>query len=211
MKKTILIIGGKSTALEIFDVIETHFKNDFKSIVFVIGDQETMASHYCFIKDSELDSYVKNNDCCYIVAFTNQTLRQHFVKLMEQLEVSPINVIHPSAIISQYASIGIGNYIAAGAIVSSNAKINNFNIINFNSTIGHDSELKNHVMVNPGAKISGNVKIGERVLIGANAFVFQGKSVGDDCLIDAMTYVDKDLENNMICSSKQLKVFKRIV
>jgi sugar O-acyltransferase (sialic acid O-acetyltransferase NeuD family) len=211
MKNTLLIIGSKSTALEIHDVVVCHFNDNFLNVVFVIGDNENMTDSYKYIKDSELENYVAENECCYIISFANHELRVKFANLLNSYSISPINIIHPSSIISSSASIGLGNYIAAGSIISCNSIIMNHIMINFNTTVGHDSCIKDHCVINPGARISGNVKIGERVLIGTNSIIFQGKNIGDDCLIDALTYIDRDIENSMICSSKQLKIFKRVV
>jgi tetrahydrodipicolinate N-succinyltransferase len=57
------------------------------------------------------------------------------------------------------------------------------------------------------------VQISDNVLVGANSFIFQGKSIGKDTSIDAMTYIDRDIPNNSVCSNRpnsQLKIFKRI-
>jgi sugar O-acyltransferase (sialic acid O-acetyltransferase NeuD family) len=211
MKNNLLIIGSKSTALEIYDVVISHLKDTFLDVVFVIGDNENMSDYYKSIKDSELENYVAKHQCCYIISFANHKLRVKFANLLNGYGISPINIIHPSSIISISANIGLGNYIAAGAIISYNSIIMNHSMINFNATVGHDTCIKDHCVINPGARISGNVNIGERVLIGTNSIVFQGKNIGDDCLIDALTYIDRDIENNMICSSKQLKIFKKVV
>jgi sugar O-acyltransferase (sialic acid O-acetyltransferase NeuD family) len=211
MKNNLLIIGGKSTALEIYDVINSHLKEAYLDIVFVIGDNESMNDSYNFITDSELEDYVNKYKCCYIISFANHKLRVKFANLMNTYGIKPINIIHPSSIISSSANIGVGNYIAAGSIISYNAVINNHCMINFNATVGHDSYIKDHCIINPGARISGNVNIGERVLIGTNSIIFQGKNIGNDCLIDALTYIDRDIDDRMICSSRQLKIFKRVL
>lgn len=211
MKSELLIIGGKSTALEIFDVVETYYSKLFTNVIFVIGDNENIFEDYNYIKDSDIIDYVENRFCRYILSFANFELRLKFELLFDRLGISPINIIHPSSIISNSAKIGIGNYIAAGCVISSKALISNHCLINFGSSVGHDTFIKDHCIINPGTRISGNVKIGSRVLLGSNSFVFQGKTIGDNCVIDALTYIDRNIDNNMICSSKQLRVFKRVI
>ncbi len=212
MEKELLIIGSKSTALEIYDVVINHIQNEYSKIVFVIGDKETMCNSFSYIKDSDITKYVENNNkYYYIISFANHNLRVKFENLLNSYGMTPINVIHPSAIISKSATIGLGNYIAANCVISYNAKIKNHNVINFNSTIGHDTIINNHCTINPGARISGNVEIGERVLIGSNSVIFQGVKIGSDCLIDALTYIDRNIESKMICSSKKLEIFKRVI
>ena len=156
MKKDLLIIGSKSTALEIYDVVISHLKDTYLEVVFVIGDNESMSDSYKSIKDSELENYVSKHKCCYIISFANHKLRVKFVNILNSYGISPINIIHPSAIISSTASIGLGNYLAAGSIISYNSIITNHSMINFNATVGHDTCIKDHCIINPGARISGN-------------------------------------------------------
>jgi sugar O-acyltransferase (sialic acid O-acetyltransferase NeuD family) len=210
MSKTLLIFGGKSTALEIAEVASEFYKTDFSLIKFVIGNKEKK-NNETQLFDSEVATYAKSSNCNFIISFSNHKLRLKIENWMNELKIKAINIIHPNAIISKSAKIGCGNYIAANAVISSKSTIGNHNIINFNSTVGHDTIMNNHIIINPGARISGNVNIGSRILIGANAFIFQGKTVGDDTLIDALTYIDRDIESKMICSSKQVNVFKRVI
>ena len=212
MKKELLIIGGSSTALEIFEAVQMRYKDAYSDITFVIGDNEAVDADLKTITDNEVIGYVKGKDVSYIVSLTNHKLRLRLVEAMEAAGLNPVNIIHPMAMVSPTAKMGVGIYMAAGAKVSVNASVANHCIINFDTIIGHDAVLKEHVMINPGVHVSGHVNIGARVLIGANSAIYQGKTIGDDVIIDAMTYVTQDIESNMICSSRsQLKKYKRVV
>jgi sugar O-acyltransferase (sialic acid O-acetyltransferase NeuD family) len=209
-EKLLLIVGGKSTALEIFEVASAYYCDRYSKIYFLIGDSERKSGDNQ-IFDSELKDYAKNYLYEYIYSITSQKIRLKIQKMMEELFILPTNIIHPSAIISNSSRIGLGNYIAANCILSVHSSIGNHNLINFNSVIGHDSQLRDHVILNPGARVSGNVKIGSRVLIGSNSFIFQGKNIGNDTIIDALTYIDRDIESNHICTSKNTKILKRVI
>lgn len=210
MSKTLLIFGGKSTAIEIAEIAKEFYETEFSNVKYVIGNTEKKANDDQLF-DSEISVFLKSNDCNFIISFSDHNLRLKIENWMKEHNIKAANIIHPNAIISKSAIIGFGNYIAAFAIISTNAKIGDHNIINYCTTIGHDSTLGNHVIVNPGARVSGNVNIGSRILIGANSFIFQGKSIGDDTLIDALTYIDRDIDKKMICSSKHVNIFKRVI
>lgn len=212
MKKELLIIGGRSTALEIFEAVNVGYKDAYCDITFVIGDNEAVDAGLKTITDSEVREYVKGKDVSYIISLTNHKLRSLLVETMEAEGLNPVNIIHPMAMVSPTVKMGVGIYIAAGAKVSVNATVANHCIINFDTTIGHDVVLEEHVIINPGVHVSGHVTIGARVLIGTNSAIFQGKTIGDDVIIDAMTYVKQDIESNVICSSgSQLKKYKRVI
>lgn len=210
MKETLLIFGGKSTAIEIREVVITYYANIYKKVLLVRPDNEMVNDEFDYITTKDLSEFISINKCKYIVGFTNHNGRINTQQEMLRLKVQPVNVIHPSSIISESSIIGLGNYIAAGSIISTNAKICDNCIINYHVSIGHDSIINDNSIILPGSRISGNVTLGQRVLIGANSFIFQGISIGNDCIIDAMTQVIKDVEDSFICSSRTFKKYKRV-
>jgi len=126
--------------------------------------------------------------------------------------IIPSSVIDPSSTVFETATIGAGTYIAAGAVVSHNSVIGEHCLINYNTVIGHDAIIGDHVTINPGASIGGNVHIGNQCLIGANSFIFQGKKIGQGSKIDALTYVDRDIgDNKLVTSRGSLKVLEKVV
>tara|TARA_B110000971_G_C20023016_1_gene507333 strand:+ start:2153 stop:2788 length:636 start_codon:yes stop_codon:yes gene_type:complete len=210
MGQTLLIFGGKSTAIEIRELVITHYPNVYKKVLLVRSDNELIKDKFDYITTKDLSEFIRINKCKYIVGFSNHNGRIKTQQEMLSAKVQPVNVIHPSSTISKSAIIGLGNYIAAGSIISTNAKICDNCIINYHVSIGHDAVINNNSIILPGSRISGCVTLGQRVLIGANSFIFKGISIGNDCIIDAMTHVIKDIEDSFICSSRTFKKYKRI-
>lgn len=207
----LLIFGTKSTAIEIFEVAQYEIEKKFEKILFVTNNEHDIIPGYDAILEDDLKNLRNKDHVFFIISLSNHTLRQKIQNICNNFNFKATNVIHPKSIISKTSKIGVGNYIAAGSVLSSNCSVSNHCIINFNSTIGHDSYIDDHCIMNPGARVSGNVKIGKRVLIGTNSLIYQGVKISDDCLIDALTYIDRDIEKKMICSSKQLNIFKRVI
>lgn len=208
--KTLLIIGGSSTAIEIRECADLFYRDKFEHIYNVIGDTET-SSLPNVIHDSDIDKFIVENDIAFIIGFTNQKMRRLFNDKLSQC--TPVSIVHPTAVVSPSANIGVGSYIGATAVVSSNAVIGNGCIINIGASIGHDAILGDNCIVNPGARISGNCKIGARTLFGANSFIFQGKEAGEDCAIDALTYIDRDIEDKKLCTNnaRRVIIYKNII
>ncbi len=211
MSTTLFVFGGKSTALEIAEVARRFMDREYSQVMLAVPDNEE-ADGSSRLHVGDLREFV---DKCqgpagYIISMWDQAVRQDWLRIAESLNMVPCNVVHPSVYVSDTATIGKGVYLAANVVVSANAVIADHVVVNYSVTVGHDSVVGSHSFLNPGARLSGNVTIGERVLIGSNAFVFQGLSIGHDCLVDAMTYIDRNIEPRMICSSKQLHVHKRV-
>lgn len=208
--KTLLVIGGGSTAIEIRECADVFYHDKFEHIYNVIGDTEDSFLPNV-IHDSEIDTFIVEKDIAFIIGFTNQKLRRLFNEKFRKC--TPISIVHPTAVISPSAKIGEGTYIGATAVVSSNAIVGCGCIVNIGVSIGHDATIGDNCIFNPGVRISGNCTVGSRTLLGANSFIFQGKSVGADCAIDALTYIDRDIENQKMCTSNvaALKIFKNRV
>lgn len=208
--KTLLIIGGSSTAIEIRECADLFYHDKFEHIYNVIGDTETLSLPNV-IHDYDIEKFIADNDIAFIIGFTNQKLRRLFNDKLSQC--TPVSIVHPTAVVSPSANIGEGTYVGATAVVSSNAVVGNGCIVNIGASIGHDAIIGDNCIINPGARISGNCSVGSRTLIGANVFVFQGKSIGVDCAIDALTYIDRDIDEKKLCTGNagDLKIFKNIL
>lgn len=204
-QKTLFVVGGNSTAYTIRETAELTLKNNYKTILNVIGDGEKC--DFPSIHDSELEDFLKScKDIHYIIGFTNQALKMRFDHIFRKYRGVLKNVIHPNAFIFPSASIGQGNYIACNAIISSCAVIGNSNLINYAVSIGHDTRVGNDCVFNPGARIGGCSQIGNRCLFGANSFIYQGTNICDDCKIDALVYLHKNLaEPTIIRNMNRIK------
>ena len=106
-------------------------------------------------------------------------------------------IVHPSAIVSKYSSIGDGTIICEGAVVKAFSSIGRNNIINSNSTIGHDCIIKDGCHISLGSSIAGNVIIGDNSWIGNNASVRQNINIGSNVMIGSGSVVVKDIPSNI--------------
>lgn len=104
-----------------------------------------------------------------------------------------INIIHSSAILSNYCSIGKGNVIMERAIVKADALIENHVIVNTGSIVEHDCVLGDFVHIAPGAVLCGHVEVGEGTLIGAGSTVLPSVKIGNWSIIAAGSVVHKNV------------------
>lgn len=201
MKKKLFIIGADSTALEIKFVAK---KLNYKVIYLV---DKNMADDKLILSELELDSYL-DNESDLIFGIANIEIKNKILNVINRCEFKRVNIISRKSHLFDNIKIGNGNFIANGAILSNNCKIGDDCILNFNSIVGHDTQIGNNVVINPGAVIAGNVQIGDNCIIGANSFIYQGLKIGNNVKIDAMTHIFRDIEDNKICTSRNLKVFE---
>ncbi len=103
------------------------------------------------------------------------------------------NIIHPTAFVAKYISIGEGNIITPYVVISTDVHIGSYNLFNWNVTIGHDTQIGECNVFNPGVNISGNIILGSRVLVGTGAHILQGLTICDDTIVGAGAVVIKDI------------------
>lgn len=209
-EKVLYIIGGHSTALEIKEVFDYFYRGVYSVIYNVIAPGENTALGNT-VFDPDLDGYLKrNSEIYFITGMTNPELKNRYRLLFKDYGGVEVNCIHPTSYISASARIGKGVYCGPYSVISSRAVIEDGSFINIHASVGHDCHIGKDCCINPGARVSGNVSLGDRTLVGANSCIFQGIKIGSDCAVDAMTYVERDIGDVMICTSRMggLKVYK---
>ncbi|NBA97278.1 acetyltransferase [Pseudomonas sp. R5(2019)] len=141
-----------------------------------------------------------------IVAIGNNTVRH--VKLAALIGVAApvVSVIHPQAVISQYASIGTGSVVFAGVVVNADAKIGSGAILNTGCSVDHDCVLGDTVHISPGARLAGAVNVGERSWIGIGASVRQLIRIGSDVVVGAGASVVSDVSDGAVVVGVPAKV-----
>lgn len=102
-------------------------------------------------------------------------------------------LIHPSAVVSKRAQIGVGTIIAPGCVVTASVQIGAHSHINYNSTISHDSVVGDYFTTGPGAHLNGNCTVGHGVYLGSNAAVKQRTQICSDVVIGMGGVVVKDI------------------
>lgn len=208
--KSLFVIGGSSTAFEIRETFEQFYKDEYDVMYNVVSAMDNCPIAG-IVHDPDLEDCLgKCSEIYFIIGVTNAKLKERFRILFENRGGVEVNCIHPTSYISASARIGKGVYRGPYSVISSRAVIEDGSFINIHASVGHDCHVGKDCCINPGARISGNVSLGDRTLVGANSCIYQGITIGSDCAVDAMTYVERDIGNAMMCTSRMggLKVYK---
>lgn len=116
---------------------------------------------------------------------SNPQRHANTLKLIKKYNLKLLSVIHPTAIISESATIEAGCYVGAGAIIQPHARIEELSIINTGSIVEHHTTIGANTHIAPGAVVCGGATLGQHCLIGANATVIQGVSIADATTLGA--------------------------
>lgn len=132
----------------------------------------------------------------HIVAIGNNQARLEKTLLLEKVGAKVVSLIHPSAIVSKYATIDTGTVIMANAVVNSFSRVGKANIVNTSAIVEHDCVLKNGVHISPGAQLAGGVVVNERAWIGIGATIKQTLVIGNNTIVGAGAVVVSNILAN---------------
>ena len=123
----------------------------------------------------------------------NKPRRRLFESALAQ-GLTPLTVVHRSAICSSSAEIGRGTVILAGAIVGPRAVLRQNVLMNSGAIVEHDCDIGDHVHIAPGAVVASTVRVGTAAHIGAGSIVRQGLTIGESSVVGMGAVVTKDVQ-----------------
>lgn len=185
----LLVVGAGGHAKVVIDCIEVEGKYH---VNLIVDDQPPvfLLKHYK-VSERLIDESYKNHNT--IVAIGNPTNRK---KIVNQLKSNFVMTIHPSAVISKHAKIGVGSQILATAVINAEATVGRHCIINTGAIIEHNCIIEDFVHIAPNATLGGGVKVGESSHIGMGAIVLQNITIGKNTIIGAGAVVTKNIPDN---------------
>ena len=201
----IIIIGAGGHASEIVEYIENINLSKYAStvkydIVGIIDDnfQNFSKYQYTYKYLGTVTNHEYQKDISYVIGIANLKYRKNIVEKFLNNGCKFINIIHPTAMISKTANIGVGNVISHNVSIGPMANIGDFNVINSRVTIGHDSSIKDFNFLSPVVALGGNTVLESHNLIGTSACTIPGISIGSSNTVMAGMVLNKSIENNQV-------------
>jgi UDP-perosamine 4-acetyltransferase len=209
LKTAIIGAGGQA------GIITEIFKITNQNLVGYISSEPkgTVINGYSVICSVEefIDSKNEPGIQAVFVSIGDNYLRGEIVKLLQPLNLSFINCIHPNAVIASSAKMGCGILINAGAVIQNNVTIGDHCNIGTSSSIDHDCYLDSLVNVAPGATVCGTVRIGLRTVVGPGVTVLEKTKIGSDTIIGAGAVVLEDVPDQVVYVGVPAKKLKERV
>ena len=143
----LLILGAGSHGQEVREIAESlHL---FQTIDFLDDDTNKLEAIGVW---EDIEELKKKYNLAIVAVGNEQTRKLWFAKLAEANYIIP-TLVHPSAIVSQNATLGVGSVICARATISSGAKIGEGCIISAGVIIGRDEAIKDWTHINVGGVV----------------------------------------------------------
>lgn len=145
-----------------------------------------------------------------VVGIGDNWTRQQLVESLEEAEytTSFARVVHPSAVVANDVSIGVGSVIAAGTVLNSGTWIGGHCILNTSASVDHDCRIDDFATVAPGAVLGGGVHAGQRSVVSLGANVIHGISVGVDSVVGAGSVVLHDIPERVVAYGVPARIIR---
>lgn len=190
--------GGGRTAASIIEMWVSERSHSLPEIVFLDdADRRLTINDYPVIGpvSKALDDPDWPKRTGFVVAFgaTHMLARERVFRSLQAKGHYVINAIHPRATIDRWASLGVGNIIAANCVIHPNARLGNNCFLCVAATIDHDDEIGDNVYLSPGVHLAGGVILANNVFVGINATVLPEIHVGKGAIIGAGAVVTENV------------------
>lgn len=129
----------------------------------------------------------------FALAFGSPELKRKIVQIMKAKGAKFTTIVHPTAMLSEFAQHGEGFIMFPYSKLSCNSIVGDFVTI-LASPIGHDTTIGDYSVISGGCNVVRNVTIGKDVFLAAGVCIAQGLTIGDGAYLGLGSVVLKDVQ-----------------
>ena len=113
-----------------------------------------------------------------IVAIGNNAVREKLMLQLVGVDFNLATVLHPRAIVSTSAVLGVGSVVMAGAIVGTEARLGVGSIVNCGAVVDHHATVEDFGHLGVSASMAGGTVLGRGAWMQAGSALGYGVKVG---------------------------------
>ncbi len=206
-KGRLVIIGGGGHAGVVLDAFQSSAHKEFLSTAAILDSKKKLqaqgAAHGLPVigGDEVLSDAVANGFHWFVLGLGGGIDNQQREKLFAQAisaGLSPLTVIHDSAVVSPSAKLGEGTVVLPRAVINANSCLGDNVIVNTAAVVEHDCRVGDHVHIAPRACLLGGVTVGRLAFVGAGAIIRQGLALGDRAVVGCGAVVVEDVPSGAV-------------
>jgi acetyltransferase EpsM len=211
----IVIIGGRGNGTVVASTIEDCKKagQNIHCIGFLNDDEKEINGYPVVGKIRNKDWEKLPNDVMFIYTMSKVKLAYERHMMLKNLAI-PLsrfaNVVHPTAIVSNQATMGRGNVPMAFAQLGPNATIGNHTLLFTHSYVGHDDTVGEFVFLAAYASTGAWCYIGDGVHLGHKSSMLTRIKIGKYAVTGLGAVVTKDINDFEIVAGVPAKVIGKI-
>lgn len=194
MKRKLIIIGAGGFAKTVIDSLD-HGKYEIKGFIdtFKTGEHQG----YPILGDV-LSVINEPNQYVYFIAIGDPDCRALWMCLLEKMQLSTINVIDKTSIISERSRLGTCIYVGKMAIINCDSELENGVVVNTRALIEHGNYISYCSNISTNVVLNGDVYVGSKSFIGSCTVINGQLKVGNSSIIGSGSVVIRDIPDNVV-------------
>lgn len=189
--KKLIIVGAGGYAKSVLDSVD-HMNFSMIGYLDDIKPEGTIHQGYPVLGHS-VECLDNPTDYVYFIAIGNNRKRKNWFDVIKGYNLSLINVIDPSALVSRAAVLGEGCFIGKLAILNHGCVVGDNCVINTRALVEHGCEINDHVNISTNATLNGDVICREGSFVGSGSVVNGQLEIGEWALVGAGAVVINDI------------------
>lgn len=196
----VVIIGGRGNGTVVASAIEdcARLGHDIECVGF-LNDNESEVNGYAVLGQIRNDDWRRLPlEYGFIFALSNVKQAHERFQILKSLEIPRerfATVIHPTAVVSNNASLGRGVVLMPHVVVGPNVSIGDHSQLYAQSFIGHDTSLGEMVFIANNASVGGRIRIEDGAHIGSNSSLIERIVIGEFAIVGLGAVILKDVGN----------------
>lgn len=148
----------------------------------------------------------------FAISVGNNKIRAELANKIRKLGGNLPTIIHPSAVVSKYATIEDGVVIHANSVIQADTVIKKNTVISYNVSVTHTSKIGKSCYLAANANVGAYIEIEDFVSVGQSATIVSGKLnyVGHDSIVGAGSVVIQNIEPFSVVAGNPAKLIKKI-
>ena len=197
MENPVLILGAGSLGMTALDLFQ---RNNVVVYGLIDDNKELYNKEFGAVSvlgETDDDGFLKliGQKCEAFVAIGDSRVRKRLVKMLnERRKMQPVNAIHDTAVVSEMATLGHGNLVAARVVINPLAEVGQHCIIQAGVLIETSAIVGDYVHLGTGSIVNSGVTIGEGAFVGTGATLIGGVTIGKNARIGAGSVVVENVE-----------------
>jgi sugar O-acyltransferase (sialic acid O-acetyltransferase NeuD family) len=216
--RDLVIVGTGGTSVDILDAV--HALNTaadgptFRPVCFLDDSATRIGTTFHGLPvRGPLDTAAQMTGCLFINGIgspNNFWRRDDFVNRLGVPADRFATVVHPTASVSPWATLGPGTAILQHVTVSATAQVGAHVVVLPQTVISHDCVIGDHVCLTGGVCLSGGVRVGARSYIGTNACVMNGVTIHEGSLVGMGSVVLQDVPSGSVVVGNPARLLRSV-
>lgn len=201
----LVFIGGGKMAKELYCwMLQSSVLQDYSNLAYVSNVKSNLQMDYL----GEISPMNIRVDDKLILAIGDVKYRREAIDNFADHKDKFVTFVHPTSIISEEVSLGVGAVISPFCIISNDTRIGDFLFMNAYSSIGHDCMIGDNMVMSPYAAITGSCELGSDVYMGTHSTSIPSRRIGNKVKVSAGSVVTKHVPEESIVFGSMGKIVK---